>query len=140
MDWKACAVDDLRRYNLMKEGIKNCRERICIARGIVTAGRNSLKKNPKRRTDTNIVDAIVEVERLKRNIKVAESLIELIDRGLSALTEKERQVLKAFYMSSEPVNMRTVKERLGYERSSIYRFRDACLLKFTLAMYGVDSL
>lgn len=140
MDWKACAVDDLRRYNLLKEGIKNCRERIAIAKGIAASGRSSLGKNPRRRTDTKIVDAIVEVERLKQNIKFAESLIRLIDRGLSALTETERKVLKEFYMSSDPANIRKVKELLGYERSSIYRFRDMCLLKFTLAMYGAESL
>ena len=91
-----------------------------------------------RSLDSQLVDAIVETERLKTNIRIAQSLITLVDRGLSALSDDERYVLEKLYMSDCPRSTRALLERLGYSQRSLYRVRDRALRKFTLAMYGVE--
>lgn len=137
MDWKTCAVDDLRRYNHMKIGILNSKDKLRAISHAVEEGRKLSGKRSKR-MDTRLVDAIVEAERLKDNIATAESLTALVERGLSSLREEERRILEAFYMSERPKTVRQVKEELGYATRSIYRLRDNALKKFTLAMYGVE--
>ncbi len=137
MDWKTCAVDDLRRYPQMKIGVLNSREKLKVVESAARSAKNSLKRNPGR-TDSRFVDAIVESERLRKNLKIAEGLLRLIERGLDSLTEEEELLLRRFYMSNSAPNMTKLKEELGYEPRSIYRLRDRALVKFTLAMYGVE--
>lgn len=137
MDWKTCAVDDLRRYNHMKIGILNSKDKLRALSRVADEGRMLSGKNGKR-MDSRLVDAIVESERLKSNISAAESLTALVERGLSSLEHDERRVLEAFYMSDRPKTVRQIKEEFGYATRSVYRLRDSALKKFTLAMYGVE--
>lgn len=139
MDWKTCAVDDLRRYNQMKIGILNSRDKLKNIESTALSARTSAEKCAKK-TASHLVDAIVESERLKTNIEVAESLTTLIDRGLSSLTDHERRVLEEFYMTDNPKGVRRLRDELGYAPRSLYRLRDNALKKFTLAMYGVEML
>lgn len=139
MDWKSCAVDDLRKYNLLKIGVLNSRDRIRAVEAAAERGRISVQ-NDSMHTDSRLIDAMVESERLNMNINTAESLIKLIDRGLSALDEAEKKVLEKFYMSSSPVNIHELERYLGYQARTVYRLRDRALTKFTLAMYGFEAL
>ncbi len=140
MDWKACAVDDLRRYRLLKTSLLNCREKIGAIKETAASGRAAIKSRGARRTDNRIIDAIVEIDRLRYNISAIEKLIKCIERGLRALSKEERLLLEKFFMSANPANIQEIKASLGYEMRTIYRLRDKALLKFTLAMYGVESL
>ncbi len=140
MDWKACAIDDLRRYKLMKTGIVNCREKIGAISEAAASGRAAIKNNGARHTDSRIIDAIVEVDRLTYNINATEKILRTIERALRAISKEEKFILEKFYISSVPANMQELKKSLGYEQRSIYRMRDNALLNFTLAMYGIESL
>ena len=138
MDWKASAIEDLRKYNYIKIGIMNSSDKLrCIEalaeHGRLNSGRHSTSP------DSRLIDAIVECEKLRNNIKISKELAKAIERGLDALSEKERCVLHEFYMQEADVNMLKLKEKLGYETRSVYRLRDRALEKFTLAMYGVQS-
>lgn len=137
MDWKACAVDDLRRYPQMKIGVLNSREKLRTVESLARSAKTSLKRNPGH-TDSRLVDAIVESERLRKSLKQTEALIRLIERGLESLTEEERLLLTRFYMSRTTPNITDIKRELGYETRSIYRLRDRALVNFTLAMYGIE--
>ena len=137
MDWKICAVDDLRRYPQMKIGILNSRDKLRAVDGFARSAKSSIEKKG-RRADSKSVDAIVESERLRKNLKLAEGLVRLVERGLSSLTDEERAVLERFYMSTDVPSMTKLKEEFGYETRSVYRLRDRALMKFTLAMYGVE--
>lgn len=139
MDWKTCAVDDLRHYKQMKIGILNSRDKLRMLESSVNKGRITAGKRGKQ-TDSRIIDMIVESERLKNNIKVAEELTSLVDRGLSSLTDEERIVLEDFYVSDSPKGAKKLYTELGYAPRSLYRLRDSALKKFTLAMYGVELL
>ena len=137
MDWKICAVDDLRRYNLMKIGILNSKDKLRTMEKAALAARQSFEEKPKH-LDSKLVDLIVETERLRSNIHTAQNLVTLVDRGLGALSEGERSVLEKFYIDDCTRTTRSLREHFGYSQRSIYRIRDRALRKFTLAMYGVE--
>lgn len=137
MDWKICAVDDLRRYKQMKIGIINSKEKLKFVEN--TAMRYNLS-NAKRglRTDTNIINALVEASRLRQNIASTERLTKLVERGLDSLSDEERRIIDRFYMANTPLSTRVLSEELGYEPRTLYRIRDRALEKFTIAMYGIE--
>jgi len=139
MDWKNCAVDDLRRYKQMKVGILNSRDKVRMLENSVKDARIATEGHI-RNSDSHIIDIIVETERLKHNIATAEGLTSLVDRGLSTLTYDERTVLEDFYMTDNPKGAKKLRDELGYAPRSLYRLRDGALKKFTLAMYGVELL
>lgn len=137
MDWKICAVDDLRRYKQMKIGIINSKEKLKFVEN--AAMRYNLS-NAKRglRTDTNIINALVEASRLRQNIASTERLTKLVERGLDSLSDEERRIIDRFYMANTPLSTRVLSEELGYEPRTLYRIRDRALEKFTIAMYGIE--
>lgn len=138
MNWKACAVEDLQRYNYIKIGIMNSSDKLRAIEAMAEHGKlNSCKKSDS--PDSRLIDAIVESERLRQNIKISKELAKMIERGLDSLADNERCVLREFYMQDSGVNMLKLKEKLGYETRSVYRLRDRALEKFTLAMYGVQG-
>ena len=81
-----------------------------------------------------------ERERLGFSLKVVEALIELTEKGLVALDQKERRVLDGFYIN--PIDNHVVKlcEELNIEKSSLYRLKDTALKKFTRSEYGIVEL
>ena len=139
MDWKICAVEDLRRYNLMKAGILNSEDKLRAIECDIKRARTALESRQKR-LDSRLVDALVEGERLKTNILTAKSLTKLVERGLRSLCDNDRRLLEMFYMSGITKPTAQLVNELGYSPRSIYRARDRALEKFTLAMYGVEIL
>lgn len=122
----------------MRLGVIISRERLLTVREGARSLRSSLAGSRKK-TDTELVNMIVESERLKANIKLSEALVALIERGLASLTPTEREVLEEFYMKDSPPDIVNLKSRIGYETRSVYRLRDSALMKFTCAMYGITE-
>ncbi len=137
MDWKTCAIDDLRQYNQIKIGIINSKEKLNIIKKKVRHA-NTTSAQRGKKMETNILNALVEGERLQQNIISAESLTKLVDRGLSTLDGEERRILERFYMTSAPKSGSALAAELGYEIRSLYRLRERALQKFTLAMYSKE--
>ena len=137
MDWKALALDDLRRYNYIKIGILNSTERLRAVEA--AASSRSGTDGEKKSSDPLFMDRIAEAERLRRNISSAEIVTNAVERGLSALQPHEKRIIENYYMSDYPKTIGQLKEELGYSIRSIYRLRDLALEKFTLAMYGVEN-
>ena len=137
MDWKICAIDDLRRYKQMKVGVLNSKDRLRLVSQAATSPRSSLsKQNPA--NNPNLINAIVEKEKLNSNIKSVEKLLKLIERGLDSLNDEDRTLLEKFYMSDSPAKIRHLSDEFGYEPRSLYRKRERALARFTLAMYGLE--
>ena len=137
MDWKLCAVDDLRQYKQIKIGILNSKERLRMINRTVKNSPYS-PGSGQRRLDATLINALVEGERLGRNIASAEQIIKLTERGLGALDDEERKVLEKLYMANTPKTSSLIAKELGYEVRTLYRLRDRALQKFTLAMYGAE--
>ena len=102
MNYKEIVIEDLRNYNYLKQGVENAKARIraleYAAEGLqagepVRAGRRRSAR------DDRMVDNIAERERLKLNLRTAQTLLRMIDSALSTLNEQEREILNEFYIN-----------------------------------------
>lgn len=145
MDWKKAAEDDLKLYNLRMLSLDNISERIATLKaskeGVKACVTDKVPvKGGQSKYEEMLINCIVEIERLSLNYEVTERLIKLTERGLSVLDDEEREVLESFYISGSERCLDVLRERLGYEKSQIYRIKDRALQKYTVACFGVTQL
>lgn len=145
MDWKKAAEADLRSYEARLQALENIKTRIAAQKlnleGFKTAAADKEPvKGGTSRHDDRMINCIVEIERLKRNYSVTSRLVQLIEKGLSGLSSEERDVLDCFYINQQHRSIETLKEKLGYEKSQIYRIKDRALYVFTISCYGIIDL
>ena len=141
MKWKNEAMEKLRRYDLMRQALRNIPAEIarlqvdaCTLRGAATDG-VSVKGGGSRREEA-LINNLVERQELERTLKQVKRWLATADRGLLALAEDERLVLQRLYLYPEKGAIERLCGELGVEQSTIYRKRDQALERFTLAMYG----
>ena len=143
MDWKKCAIEDLRKYNSMKSSLDMMRERIESLNSSFKAIKCSTSdatpvKGGGNMAEDRLINNIVERERLKYNYLATEKLVNLIGRGISKLDDKDIKILDAFYMTGSR-SVYHLMQDLGYEERQIYNLKDRALYKFTVEMYGITD-
>lgn len=144
MNWKAEAGKDLKTYPQRKAAVENIKEKIKVLdeqfkslKGI-SAGEPVMGGASKQ--EDRWLDNISERERLSFSLKIAVALVELTEKGLEALGERERQILEGFYMQRAENNIEKLCERFHFEKSRLYELKDNALKKFTIAMYGTVEI
>lgn len=144
MNWKAEATRDLKSYPQRKQAVDNLKERIEILEEQFVSLKGVSVGEPVRcglsKQEQKWLDNISERERLGFSLKIAEELIRLTEKGLEALTERERKVLEGFYINPQDNHVDLLCEELHFEKSSLYRLKDDALRKFTIAMYGTVEI
>lgn len=144
MNWKAEAVKDLKSYPQRKASVENIKERIKVLEEDYTSLRGISAEAPVMggfsRQEEKMLDNISEREALGFSLKIAEALIELTEKGLSTLDEKERIILDGFYIHHIDNHVDKLCERLHYEKTRLYEIKDNALRKFTIAMYGTVEI
>lgn len=142
LDWKKCAIEDLRKYEGMKRSlelipkkIRALEEQASSMKG-VRMGREPVQGGTSYYED-RLIDNIVERDRLTLNYKAAKILVERIDKAVELLSSQERRVLELFYIRKQEGYIQRLCEELGYEERSIYRMKEDALRKITYAMYGI---
>ena len=145
MKWKNEAMEKLRRYDVMRQALRNIpaeiarlQDEACTLRGITT-DRTSVKGGGNRREEA-LINNLVERQELERTLKQVKRWLATADRGLLALAEEERLVLQRLYLYPEKGAVDRLCNELGVEQSTIYRKRDQALERFTLAMYGFGEI
>lgn len=143
MKWKTEAMEKLRRYDAMRQALRNIPEEIerlkdevRSLRGIATD--HTPVKGGSRREDV-LIDNVVQRQELEWTLKQVKRWLTVADRGLLALTPEERLVLQRLYLYPERGAMDRLCTELGMEQSSVYRKRDEALRHFTVAMYGFSE-
>lgn len=144
MKWTECAITDLKKYRAMSESLTNIPERIrALESRFKSIKSGSSDSTPVQgggnKAEGAIIDNIVERERLKWLYYADRRLVRLIERGLSALSQEERLVIDLFYIDRPKNYMEELMAQLGYEKTQIYRIKDAALYKFTVTMYGITE-
>ena len=81
-----------------------------------------------------LVNKLVEIEELKKNLEFTEKEVEWMKKGLLVLTDIEKEVINKLCL--DRVKVRKICEELGYEKSQIYRIKDQAIYKMTIALYG----
>lgn len=143
ISWKKCAEYDLRDYRAQKEAIKNLSEKIRHLDDRLTSIRSSMKDEAAVHGgafsyEDTLLNVIVEKMRLEEAKRETVQLVEMIERGLSALSEEQQKVLKMFFMGGG--GYRRAMVELHVEKDTAYRRRDEALRIFTIVMYGVTEL
>ena len=142
MKWSDCAIQDLRKYKYLKASLENIAERMEALRCRFLSIRSAaIDKVPVKggfsRYEDNLLNIIVEKDRLKYLYRANKTLLNLIERGLASLDETERLVLEKFYIDRPKNHVEKLMEELNYEKSRVYEIKDQALYKFTIAMYGI---
>lgn len=84
--------------------------------------------------EDTLVNKLVEIEELKRNLHLMQKEIDWLKKGLLVLNDTEKEVINKFCF--DMVKVRKICEELGYEKSQIYRIKDQAIYKMTIALYG----
>lgn len=141
MKWKNEAMDKLRRYDVMRNALRNIPEEINrLKEEAVMLRRTATDRTPvkssRSRKDDALIDNLVKRQELEWTLKQVRQWLAGTDRGLMALSEEERLVLQRLYLYPQKDAVSRLCVELGVEQSSVYRKRDQALERFTLAMYG----
>lgn len=144
MNWKKEAANDLRTYPQRKEAVINTQERIkaleehfISLKGIST---DTPVMGGMSRQEEKMLDNIAERERLTESLKIAKKLVELTEKGLSVLDERERKIIDGFYFEKSDNNVERMCEKFHLEKTRLYELREIALKKFTIAMYGTVEI
>lgn len=144
MNWKAEAAKDLKTYPQRKAAVQNIKEKIKILEEQMVSLKGISADEPVMgglsKHEERLLNNITERERLSFSLKIAEELIDLTEKGLATLEERERQVLEGFYMQRAVNHVEALCEKMHIEKSTLYRIKDEALRKFTVAMYGTVEI
>lgn len=143
MDWKKSAIDDLRNYCRRRDSLDNIKARIAALKDQYASVKCALGSDPVpvqgggAKIEDRMLSNIVERERLAHTYRAAKRLVELTERGLDGLDERERLVLERFFVAPAKGNVGRLCGELGYEQAQVYRIKDDALYKFTIHEYGL---
>jgi hypothetical protein len=142
MNWQNAAIDDLKQYIDMRDSLSNVNERIAALKLKYTAIKSvnmeiAPVKGGASKIENRLIDNIVERQRLEYTYKATKKLVDIIERGLEGLDDKEKLVLERFYIYRTSGHVERLMEELNYEQRRIYQIKDEALYKFTVKMYGI---
>ena len=141
MNWKAEAMEKLRRYDAMRQAAVNLPEEISrleiAARSLrgATTDATPVKGGGNRREEA-LLNNLVHRQELQWSWEQARSWLKSTEGALSTLNPEERLILHRLYICPEKRAVDRLCGELGVEQSSVYRTRDQALRKFTVALYG----
>lgn len=78
------------------------------------------------------------VNRLERRYRANEDYISEMEGCMQFLTEKEKTVIWHFYIERTYDYIEILNEKLGVERSQIYRIKDKALRHLSLIYFGAN--
>jgi DNA-directed RNA polymerase specialized sigma subunit len=145
VDWKKSAIEDLRNYTGRKESLDNIRERIGALKEHYASIKCSLGSDTGAvqgggsQVEDRMLNNIVERQRLSYTYSATKRLIELTERGLAGLDDKEQKVLQRMFISPEKGAVSRLCDELGYEQAQVYRMKDQVLYSFTVREYGLPN-
>lgn len=141
MNWKTEAIEKLRRYDIMRQAMRNIPEEIERLKAEASALRSASAGNLRVRTsggrhEDARINNIVQRQELERTLQHVRQWLNVTDRGLLALDSDERMILQRLYLYPQKGAIEWLCHELGLEQSSVYRKRDQALHRFTAAIYG----
>lgn len=142
MDWKTVAIEKLRDYEARKAALENIPlelKRLEAAYTGIRAAQSDASPaagdSGSRREDA-LLSNIVRRDELKRRLREARLWVVQVDKALAVLDDEERLTLELCFVHRVKGAVADLCERLGVEKSAVYRRRDQALRRFTIALYG----
>ncbi|MBQ3006769.1 MAG: hypothetical protein IJD78_04320 [Clostridia bacterium] len=146
MNWKKEAENELRQYADLCTSLVNIRERMESVEAAMTAIKGSSSSVPVQgggnKYEDNLLDLLVEKDRLKNLYRVNRQRQSIIKRGLDALSDTESKVINCFYILNMKYSAAVdrLREEIGYEEAHINRIRNKALYHYTIAEFGLPEL
>lgn len=141
MNWKNEAIEKLRRYDIMRQAMRNIPEEITRLKEESVALRSAAAESVciigggGHQEDARI-NNLIQRQELEQTLKQVRQWLSVTDRALLALNEDERLILQRLYLYPQKGAIDRLCNELGLEQSSVYRKRDQALNRFTVAIYG----
>lgn len=141
MNWKTEAIDKLRKFDVMRQAVRNIPEELtrleidAIAIRCDCAEDELTPEQLQLQKDALLCNRIQQQE-LERTLQQARLWLQTVSGAFSTLTPEEKMILTRLYIYREKGAVLRLSEELGQEQSTVYRKRDRALHKFTLALYG----
>ena len=147
INYERVALDDLRTHPYREAALENLRERIAAlqaqAEGIKVQAADAVPvQGGASSVEDRLINNILERERLKLNYLAVKPLVNIVRRGLSALTDEERTILERFAQDGRRGDRTAdiLSEELHMSRAGVYRREAEALKKFTVVCYGITEL
>ena len=142
MNWQKEAIADLRCYRSRKMSIESMTERLKALGDKFGAIRCATTDSTPvmggaSRIEDSLINNIVERQRLGLNIDATARLIDLTERGLSSLDDRQKTVLEKFYVDRPQRHVEWLSEYLNESPAEVYRDKDEALYNFTISMFGL---
>jgi len=144
MNWKAEAMEKLRRYDAMRHALRNIPEEMARLELDAKRIRSARADTPPvqgggNRREEQLLDNLVHRQELRWLLQQARSWVNMTERALSTLSPEEKLILHRMFILPERGSLERLCQELGVEQASIYRRRDRALHRFTLALYGSEE-
>lgn len=144
MNWKNEAMEKLRRYDAMRQALRNIPEEIERLKAEATLLRSSAADTVHVRgggggREDALINNLVQRQELEQTLRQVRQWLNVADRGLLALKPDERLILQHLYLYPQKGAAERLCDELGLEQSSIYRKRDQAIHRFTVAIYGFSE-
>ena len=144
MNWKTESTKELKIYSIRKESLKSIKERIKILEALSVSLKGISTDTPvmggMSRQEEKLLNNIVERGNLLESFKVTARYVALTEKGLSALDERELEIIDGFYFSKTDNNVERMCAEFHLEKTRLYELREIALKKFTIAMYGTVEI
>ena len=138
MNWKQEAAEKLRKYEQMCLAVENLQAEIRrlerAAQGVGGGSRESGKSVTTR--EDWLIGNLARRQELEWNLEQTGRWLAVVDRGLTQLPEQDRLLLEGLFVRGKTGAVEDLCDRLGVEKSTLYRRRDEALRRFTLLLYG----
>lgn len=145
MKWQHVVIEELESHPRKINSLENIKDKIRTLelRKIDLKGQQ-YDKEPVTGTGANhyedsIINAMAEIETLKRSYRMNKADVERIGKALKALDTPEYRIIESFYMSGRRPNIHRLEKETKYQKSQIYRIRDQALKKLTYELYGREE-
>jgi len=136
MNWKNEAMEKLRRYDAMRNAVKNIPLELERLEKEAAEIWDSKLKAPSDALNAALLENQIQRKELCRALDMANGWIHSVEGAMSTLTPEEKLVLHRLYLFPQRGNVSKLCQDLCVEQSSIYRKRDKALYRFTVALYG----
>lgn len=145
MNYKDRLIPELKTLQDKREALINIPEQIKILEmryGALRAARTDAQpvSGDISRRENDLLCNIAERDTLKADLTATQREVDLMDGALSKLSEVEQRVIDYAYINRRKNYIEQLCEELGYERTQVYRIKDAALIKLARKLYGKVEL
>lgn len=137
--WKLLAIEELETYPAKKEAMTTIPERLReLESAFVSIGSPSADKVAVQGGGGNdkALNNIVMRDEYERRLEEAGRLVARVERGLSILTEEEKETLESKYIHPEKGWAERIAQARGVEKNKVYNTCENAIRKFKTAMHG----